>query len=92
MPDPLSTHLPQVSGGITAAFTATLIVDTKLRDLQSFTCSLAEDAEANAASVSWELVTQEAGTTRKVTVKTWKEDGATAGSAAAAVSWLAIGN
>lgn len=91
MPAPLSTHLPQVSGATTAEITGTLIVDTKLRNLQSFSCVLAEDAEANAASVSWALVTQTAGTTRKVTIKVWKSDGATAGSAAAKVSWIAIG-
>jgi hypothetical protein len=91
MPDPMSTHLPEVSGGITAAFTGTVIVDTGLRDLQSFTCTLAQDAVANASSLSWELVTQVAGNTRKVTIKSWKADGATAGSVSAIASWLAIG-
>ena len=91
MPAPLNTHMPQVSGGTTAEFTATLIVDTGLRDLQSFACSLAEDAEDNAASVTYALVAQTAGTTRKVTLKTWKGNGSTAGSAAAKVSWIAIG-
>ena len=91
MSAPLSTHIPQMSGGITEAFTGTLIVDTGLRDLQSFTCSLAQDAVANASSVSWELVTQAAGTTRKVTIKAWKADGATAASVSAISSWNALG-
>jgi hypothetical protein len=91
MPAPLSTHLPQVSGGTTAAFTGTLVVDTGLRDLQSFACSLAQDAVANASSVSYALVSQVAGTTRKVTIKAWKADGATAASVSAIASWLAIG-
>lgn len=91
MPDPLSTHMPNVSGGTTAAFTGTLIVDTGVRDLQSFTCTLAQDAVANASSLSYALVAQAAGTTRKVTIKAWKADGATAASVTAIASWLAIG-
>ena len=92
MSTPLSTHIPQFSGTTSAVGSGgTLIVDTGLRNLQSFSCSLAQDAGANASSVSWELVTQVAGTTRKVTLKTWKANGATAGSVAASVSWLALG-
>lgn len=88
----LSAHYPEISGGIASLpSSGTLIVDTLLRDLQSLTCSLAQDAVTNAASVSWELVTQVAGTTRKVTLKAWKTDGSTAASVAAKVSWLAIG-
>ena len=92
MSDPLSTHLPQVSGTTSTVGTGgTLVVDTGIQNLQSFSCSLAQDAGANASSVSYALVTQVAGATRKVTLKTWKANGATAGSVAAKVSWLAIG-
>ncbi len=92
MTTPLSTHIPQMSGAIsTVGSGGTLIVDTGLRDLQTLDCSLAQDSAANAASASWELVTQVAGTTRKVTLKTWKGDGSTAGSVAAKVSWIALG-
>ncbi len=93
MSTPLSTHLPQIHGGIATipAATGTLVVDTGLRNLQSLTCSLAEDAAATAATVSWELVTQVAGTTRKATLKTWAANGIAAGSTAAKVSWKAIG-
>jgi hypothetical protein len=90
MPAPLSTHLPHVSGA-TATVTGTLIVDTGLRDLQHFVCSLAQDAGANASSVSFALVAQTAGRNRSVTLKVWKANGATAGSVAALVSWIAIG-
>jgi len=93
MSDPLSTHLPNVSGTTSTvpAATGTLIVDTGVRDLQTFVCTLAQDAVANASSVSYALVAQAAGTTRKVTIKAWKSDGATAASVVALVSWIAIG-
>ncbi len=67
--------------------------DTELMHLAEggFTCSLAQDAAAGAAGVSWEEVTQIPGTTKKVTLKTWEDDGTTAGSTAALVSWLALG-
>lgn len=93
MPDPQSTHLPRLVGGIVTvpAATGTLIVDTGLRDLQTLVCALAQNSVGTAATTSWELVTQIAGTTRKVTLKTWDEDGATAGSTAARVTWIALG-
>jgi len=88
-----STHIPEMSGGIETvpAATGTLIIDTRLRDLQTFTATLGEDAVGTAASVSWEPIAQLAGGTQKVTLKTWAADGATAGSTAALVSWLALG-
>jgi hypothetical protein len=92
MPSPKSTHIPEKSGGIeTVPATGTLVIDTGLRDLQTLTCSLAQDAVATAASTSLELIDQEPGTTRKVTLKTWAADGATPGSTAAKVSWEALG-
>jgi hypothetical protein len=93
MPAPLSTHLPYVSGAVATvpAATGTLVVDTGMRDLQSLVCSMAQDAVGTAATCSWELVTQSPGTTRKVTLKTWDEDGVTAGSTAAFVTWIALG-
>jgi len=95
MPEKLSTHLPQVSGDLDAVIPAasgTLVIDTGLRDLLGFSCSLAQDAVANASSVSWEGVTQVAGTTKKITLKVWKADGVTAASVASVMSWIAIGN
>ncbi len=93
MSAPLSTHVPRLAGRTETvpAATGTLIVDTGLRDLQTLVCSLAEDSVGTAATTSWELVTQTAGATRKVTLKTWDEDGSTAGSTAALVSWVALG-
>ena len=89
----LSTHLPAVSGGLSTvpAATGTLIVDTGLMDLQTFVCSMAQNSVGTASTCSWELITQVAGTTRKVTLKTWDEDGATAGTTAAKVTWIALG-
>lgn len=89
-----SKHLPEVSGALDALVpaTGTLVVDTGLRDMAMFTCALAQDSVATAASVSWEKVAQEPGGTQKVTLKTWAADGAAAGSTAALVSWTAIGN
>ncbi len=91
MSSPLSTHLPHVSGAIvTVPSGGSLIVDTGLRNLQTFVCSLAEDADAAVAGVSWERVTQIDGT-QKVTIKTWEDDGTTTGSGAHLISWLALG-
>ncbi len=90
-----STHVPEMTGSLgetVPAATGTLIIDTGLRNLIGFTCSLAEDADAAVAGCSWELVTQVAGTTQKVTLKTWEDDGTSAGSGAHNVSWIAIGN
>jgi hypothetical protein len=69
-----------------------LVVDTLLRELHSADVTLAQDAVATAASVSYEKVPLVAGQTQKITVKTWAADGATAGSTAALVSVTAIGN
>ena len=93
MSAPLSTHIPGLSGAFATvpAATGTLVVDTGLQELQSFCVSLAEDQDADVAGVSWEPVAAVAGTTRKVTIKTWEDDGTTAGSTAALVSWIAMG-
>jgi len=90
----LSTHLPQVAGDLDAAIPAagSLIIDTGLRELLGFSCSLSSDAVANAASASWELVALVPGGTQKVTLKAWKADGATAASVATTMGWTAIGN
>jgi len=89
-----SKHLPETSGAIETvpAASGTLTIDTGLRDMMSFSCSLAQDAGAAVAGVSWETIAQVPGGTQKVTLKTWEDDGTTAGSAAALVSWIALGN
>ena len=93
MPEPMHPSLPGVTGDISTvpAATGTLVVDTGLMDVQSFSAGLAQDSVATAAGVSWEFVAEVPGTTRKVTLKTWAADGATAGSTAAKVSWIAMG-
>jgi hypothetical protein len=66
-------------------------VDTELRNIQSATATLAEDALATAASVSVEIGDPPQGGNQKLTIKTWAADGATAGSTAAKVAWTALG-
>lgn len=89
----LSKHIPEVAGSVGDLVPAagTLIIDTGLRELIGFSCSLAEDAASTAASVSWELVALVPGGTQKVTLKLWESD-ATVGTTAAKVSWTALGN
>ena len=91
--EPLHNSLPGLTGGEATILAAvgTIVVDTGLMDVQSFACALAQDSVANAASLSWEYEAEVAGTTRKVEIKGWKADGATASSVDAKVSWVAIG-
>lgn len=91
MTAPKSTHLPEVAGNIELVpNTGILIVDTGLRSVQSFAVTLAQAAQANAATVVGILSDPAAGTT-KLTINTVKADGVTLGSVAAKVAWLAIG-
>lgn len=92
MPGNQSTHLPYVSGGIAAvpAATGTLIVDTGLRNVQAVTAALVQDSVANAAAVTVSIAAAVGGKV-KITLKTWKADGATAASVLANVSWIALG-
>jgi hypothetical protein len=84
--NPKSTHLPEVAGAIEDV-TATLVVETGIRQVQSFTVSLAQDptaAEAIAVGVLDEAK-------QKITLKVFAPDGVTPGVAAAKVGWTAIG-
>lgn len=91
MPGNRSTHLPHVSGGIAAVpSSGSLVVNTGLRNVQAITATLVQDASANVAGVSIELSDPVAGHVQ-ATIKTWEDDGTTAGSSAANVSWIALG-
>lgn len=65
--------------------TGTLTVTHGLTTPQAVFCSLTGDSEANAATCSATI----SGST--VVVKTWKADGATAGSVGKLVSWIVAG-
>lgn len=90
MVDVKSTHLPEVSGGI-AAVTGSLIIDTQLRNVQSFSVSLAQAASATEAIVTAVLSDPEVGAAQKLTLQVWAVDGVTPGAAAVDVAWTAIG-
>ncbi len=90
-------NLPNVSGTVmltntpgavvlgTNTITGTLQISHGLTTPQTVFCTLLQDSEANAASCSATI----SGST--VTVKTWKADGATAGSVGKIVSWMVGG-
>lgn len=87
-----STHIPEFAGDVaTVPAAGVLEVETQLRNIQSATATLAQDAVATAASVSVEIGDAPQGGNQKLTIKTWAADGATAGSTAAKVAWLALG-
>jgi len=87
-----STHIPEFAGDITEVPAAgSVVVDSGLREVQAATCSLAQDSVATAAAASIEVGSPRAGSTVLLTIKTWAADGATAGSTAANVGWMALG-
>ncbi len=91
---PLSSHLPGIAGA-TESFTDSLIVDTKLLRLQSFTATLkAASVTANEESiVHWELEPLVSGATQKIKLFVVKGGTAhgTVGDTPVDVSWIAIG-
>ncbi len=87
-----STHIPEFAGNISLIPSAgSLVVNTHLRSIQSASAVLAQDAVGTAASVSIVIGDPPEGGNQTITIKTWAADGATAGSTAAKVSWLALG-
>lgn len=94
MPEPMSTHIPSMSGAI-ESITGSLVVDTGLRNVQTFVASLnASAVAANEESiVHWSLNTLVGGETQKVTiyVKKGGTNHGDAGDSAVNVSWLALG-
>lgn len=87
-----STHIPEYAGGVvTVPSAGSIEVQTELRDIQAASAVLAEDSVATAAAVSVVIGTAPQGGNQKLTIKTWAADGATAGSTAAKVAWMALG-
>lgn len=90
-----STHLPGIAGAMSVSVTGSVTIDTGMRDLVSFTATQMTDVAANEESgITFVLVDQDPGTTRKVIVKSTKGGTAhaTAGDSAVLFSWIAIGN
>jgi len=90
MTAPKSPHIPEVAGAI-ATVTGTLLVDTGLREIQSFSVSLAQATGTATAVVTAVVQAVAAGQTAKLLLQAWEDDTTTASSAAAQVAWLAIG-
>lgn len=85
-----STHIPEYAGDVEEV-TGTLIVDTELREVQSFSATLAQDSTATEASVSAVLGDIVPGGTQKLTLQTWAADGVTPGVNPVKVAWMAVG-
>lgn len=84
--DPKSTHIPAMAGDL-ETFTGSLVIDTGLREVQSFQVTLAQAPVANAASVAGVLSDDK----RTLTLLAVKADGVTAASVSSLVAWLALG-
>jgi hypothetical protein len=87
---PKSSHLPEVAGAI-ETFTGLLEVDTGLREVQSFTATLAQASAVASAQVTGILLDVVAGQTQKVRLQVWQSDLATQSVTSAKVAWLAFG-
>jgi len=88
--DPKSTHLPETSGAIEIV-TGSLIVETNLRNLQSFVAVFAQPlVAAEEAILGWELLPQAPGTPARAKLYTYTAAGV-AGTNPVKVSWIAIG-
>jgi hypothetical protein len=90
MTDARSTHIPEVAGGVVAV-TGSLVIDTQLREVQSFAVSLATQASATEAIVNGVLGEIVAGSSQKLTIEVFAADGATPGASAVNVAWSAFG-
>lgn len=83
---PRSRHLPEVAGAIEEV-TGSLVVDTQLREVQSFNVTLAAMSTATEAVVSAVMDPE----TRKMTIYVMAPDGVTPGVNPVKVAWLALG-
>ena len=90
MSAPMSTHLPEVSGEVVAV-TGTLLVDTGLRKIQSFSATLAQTPTVDAANATAVPQDIEAGQTQKLLLQVWEDDLVTPAAVAANVAWAAFG-
>ncbi len=87
---PLSKHLPEVAGNIETV-TGTLVVDTGLRDVRTFGANLNQATGADSAIANAVLTKGTGGQNDKLSIQVREDDTTTISSAAASVSWWAIG-
>jgi len=85
-----STHIPEYAGDIVEV-TGSLIIDTGLREVQSFSATLATQSTATDAIVDAVLGDIEPGGTQKMTLEVFAVDGVTPGVTAVKVAWMALG-
>jgi hypothetical protein len=85
-----STHIPEYAGEVVEV-TESLIVDTGLREVQSFSVTLASQASATEAIVNGVLGPIIPGGTQILTLEVFAQDGATPGASAVNVAWMALG-
>lgn len=88
--NPKSTHLPELAGAIEVV-TGSLIVDTGLRNVQSFAVSLAQASTATEAGAAGALAYPPVGGHQQLAISVVAADGATPGVNPVKVSWMALG-
>lgn len=86
----LSTHLPEVAGNVVDV-TGSIVVDTGLRNVRTHGANLNQAAGAASAYANSVLTEATGGANAKLTLQVREDDGVTLSSAAASVSWFAIG-
>jgi len=91
MTAPMSTHLPEVSGGI-ATVTGSLVIETGLRKIKTIVATLGAAPIATDATVAVTLIEPPAGGKYKATLQVVNADGVTPGVTATPVHWLALGD
>jgi hypothetical protein len=92
MPEPKSTHLPEVSGGVTAVGTTGIaIVDTGLREIQAVSAML--KANSITANEESHVIANWTEGSPKVTFKVYKggTGSGTIGDSAVNIVWMAFG-
>lgn len=90
MTDARSTHLPEVTGGIVEV-TESAVINTQLRNVQTFSLCLAQQSAAAEAIVNGVLGEPSAGGDQPLTIEVFAADGVTPGVAAVNVAWMAVG-
>ena len=87
---PKSTHIPEVAGAVELV-TGSLTVETGLREIQTFSVTMAQAPTATEASPAGVLEDVIPGKSQRLILKVVAADGVTPGVAMAKVAWLALG-
>jgi hypothetical protein len=88
--EPYSTHKPYESGRVVDV-TGSLIVDTGLRKVRTFSATLAAEPIATDCIVAAALLDEPDRATKRLTLYVKAADGTTDGVTATAVAWHALG-